>query len=465
MPEQTPDWYRSAVFYQVFPRLHSEAGNFEGVRADLPRIRELGADVLYLMPIHPMGDGTRHHLGSPYGIYDHRAINPAYGTEADLRHLIEDAHALGLKVILDVVLHHLSSRSKLAAEKPEWFLKDAHGELMCKVPEWRGCADLDYQFQEVWDYQIQTLQTCLDFGIDGFRFDVVPLIPLAFWREARARLDPDFKQVWLAETGYMRFVKKDKDLGILHHADPEMHDVFDVTYDADGQEYLHALFAGQAQLSDYLHQVYLQEVLYPAHAVKMRLLENHDDPRFAMKVRDPAALRCWSALMAMLPGCLLIYAGQEIAVGRHRGVGSRGQEHYHNERHNVPWADGDREFEAFTEQLLGIMHHVKRACTTCHVSEVTRGVVRIDWRGGGKAFTGIFNLENRFGGVPIPWTLEGRDLLTGDTVSIADVYEIAARPILLELDAATAPAPVSAGAGFAMHGGANWGTTTASPQT
>jgi cyclomaltodextrinase / maltogenic alpha-amylase / neopullulanase len=106
-------------------------------------------------------------------------------------------------------------------------------------------------------YQIDTLRHLLSFDIDGFRFDVVPLIPIEFWREARRKLDPDGKQIWLAETGFMRFVKKDKDLGIPHHADPELHEVFDISYDADGQEYLHAYFAGQAELSDYLHQAYL----------------------------------------------------------------------------------------------------------------------------------------------------------------------------------------------------------------
>jgi glycosidase len=99
----TPAWLRQAIFYEVFPRLHSAAGNFDGVRADLPRIQALGVDVLYLMPIYPMGDGRDNRLGSPYGIYDHRALNPEYGDEAALRALLDEAHRLGLKVSLDVV--------------------------------------------------------------------------------------------------------------------------------------------------------------------------------------------------------------------------------------------------------------------------------------------------------------------------------------------------------------------------
>lgn len=456
MALETPDWLRAAVFYQVFPRLHSAAGNFDGVRADLPRIRDLGADVLYLMPIHPMGDGTDNRLGSPYGIYDHRAINPEYGDEASLRALVDEAHALGLKVILDVVLHHLSGRSRLAQDKPEWFLKDDQGRLMTKVPAWKGVVDLDYRHREVWAYQIGTLAHLLSFGIDGFRFDVVPLIPMDFWRAARDELDPDRTQVWLAESGFMRFVKKDKDKGIVHHADPELHEVFDLTYDADGQEYLHAFFAGQTTLPDYLHQVYLQEVLYPAHAIKLRLLENHDDPRFAMKVRDPDALRCWTAFMTMLPGAMLLYAGQEYAIGRDRPVGSRGQEHYHRERHDVPWDRADADFGGFTRALLAYMHPVKRACRVCHISEITRGVVRIDWRGPAKACTVILNLERRYGKIPVPWAVQGRDVFSGELTQIGGFYEIQQRPVILDLDPHTAPVAVAPGEGFALHGGANW---------
>ncbi len=448
------------MFYEVFPRLHSERGDFEGVRQDLPRIRDLGVDVLYLMPIHPMGDGKDNRLGSPYGIYDHRAINPEYGSEDDLRRLVDDAHALGLKVILDVVLHHLSGRSKLARENPQWFLRDEHGKPTTKVPAWAGVADLDYRHREVWHYQIDTLRHLLSWGIDGFRFDVVPLIPLTFWLTARDEVDPQREQVWLAESGFMRFVKKDKDLGIPHLSDPELYQVFDMTYDADGQEYLHAYFAGQAELSDYLHQVYLQEVLYPADAIKLRLLECHDDPRFAMKVRDPDALRCWTAFMMLLPGAMLLYGGQELATGRDRPIGSRGQEHYHRERHNVPWERGDESFAGFMQQLIAYMRRVKRASRVCHVSQVTRGVVRIDWRGPEVACTALLNLENRFGEISVPWSLSGRDALTDEPITISGQYTIQQRPVILDLDPATAPVPRSPNDNFSLHGGADWSAVT-----
>lgn len=173
-------------------------------------------------------------------------------------------------------------------------------------------------------------------------------------------------------------------------------------------------------------------------------------------MREPDALRCWNAFMAMLPGSPMLYAGQELAIGRDRGMHDRGEKHYHRERDNVPWDRGDAAFGEFMHAVLAHMHDIKRACRTCHVSEITRGVVRIDWRGGGRTATGIFNLENRHGSIPVAWKLEGRDVLTGETVKIENGYTIESKPLLLELDAASAPAPESAGAGFHMHGGANW---------
>jgi hypothetical protein len=456
-PSPAADFLRSAVVYQIFPRLHSDSADFEGVRRDLPRIADLGANVLYVMPVHPMGDGNRHHLGSPYGIADHRAINPAYGTEADLRRLVEDAQGRGMKVILDTVLHHLSGKSPVVAEHPEWFLKDAEGKPTCKVAAWAGCADFLYEYQEVWEYQIETLRQMLAWGIDGFRFDVAPLVPMAFWREARRQLDPQRTQPWIAESGFMRFVKKDRDLGVPHHSDPELHDVFDATYDADGKEYLLAYFAGQAELDDILRQVYLQETLYPPHAVKLRLLEDHDDPRISHRIKDPEQLRNWTAFMALLPGASLVYAGHEVAVGRSRTFGSRGQEHYHNERNAIDWATGDRKFETFCGKLFKLAYEVKEACRVCHVTQVANGLVRIDWRGESRALTALLNLETKSGELAVPWKLKGRDALTCDAVEISGSYAIRPTPLLVDLDPQQAPTPVAAGESFSLHGGADWG--------
>lgn len=123
MARDTQTQLRNEMIYSVFVRNYSEAGNFAGVTADLQRIKDLGTDILWLLPINPIGEVNRKGtLGSPYAIKDYRGINPEYGTLADFKALTDRAHELGMKVMLDIVYNHTSPDSVLATEHPEWFL-------------------------------------------------------------------------------------------------------------------------------------------------------------------------------------------------------------------------------------------------------------------------------------------------------------------------------------------------------
>lgn len=137
--------YRNQVIYSVYVRNHSESGTFEGVRRDLDRIRALGVDVIWLMPIHPCGvlnhKGT---LGCPYAIRDYRAVNPEYGTPEDFRRLVADIHEKGMKCIIDVVYNHTSPDSVLAHEHPEWFYHKPDGSFGNHIGDWTDVIDLDY---------------------------------------------------------------------------------------------------------------------------------------------------------------------------------------------------------------------------------------------------------------------------------------------------------------------------------
>ena len=145
MAWNTPRWLKHAVIYEIYVPGHSELGTFEGVTADLERIKDLGADIIWLMPIHPIGEeGRKGSLGSPYAIKDYRGINPLLGDEASLKRLIEKIHALGMKIIIDVVYNHTAKRFNLAQEHPEWFLRDSAGDLTRKVADWSDIYDLDY---------------------------------------------------------------------------------------------------------------------------------------------------------------------------------------------------------------------------------------------------------------------------------------------------------------------------------
>ena len=176
MAKNTAKSYRNQVMYCVFVRSHTPEGTFEGVRRDLERIKGLGVDVVWLMPIHPVGEQCRKgSLGSPYAIRDYRAVDPEYGTLEDFTRLVDAIHQLGMKCIIDVVYNHTSPDSVLAREHPEWFYRRPDGGFGNRVGDWWDVIDLDYSQPGLWDYQIETLKYWASM-VDGFRCDVAPLV-------------------------------------------------------------------------------------------------------------------------------------------------------------------------------------------------------------------------------------------------------------------------------------------------
>ena len=391
MAANTPEWIRSAIIYEVFPRNHTAEGTFVALYRDLERIAGLHADILWLMPIHPIGVvGRKGTLGSPYAISDYRAISPELGDERSFRMLVDRAHALGMKVMIDVVYNHTSRDSSLLREHPEWFMSDMHGNPAGKVDDWSDVYDLDYSHKGLWDYQIATLGKWVDCGVDGFRCDVASLAPLDFWIAARERLAQAQPRelIWLAESVDKSFTKLLRDQGFVTYSDPELHTAFDLTYDYDGFEYLRGTMHGLRPLRDYLNHLYVQETLYPAGAVKMRFIENHDNPRAAGVVGSRRSLLNWTVFYSLLPGATLVYAGQEMALSHCPDLFSKD---------TVRWDNGDPEFQPFMQKALGLSKEIKRSCTRFAVSEPCEGVAKIMWRGGESAYVALVNLSGKDG--------------------------------------------------------------------
>ncbi|MCK5732087.1 MAG: alpha-amylase, partial [Tenericutes bacterium] len=136
---------RNLVIYQIYVRNFSEAGTFQAVIDDLDRIKELGIDVVYLLPIHPIGEvGRKGKLGCPYSIKDYRKIRPELGAFSDFQRLIDEVHNHKMKIMMDVVFNHTSKDSVLLESHPEYFYQNKDGEITSKVEDWSDVADLDY---------------------------------------------------------------------------------------------------------------------------------------------------------------------------------------------------------------------------------------------------------------------------------------------------------------------------------
>ena len=166
------------TIYSIFVRNHG--GKFAVIEKDIPRIKALGVDMIWLLPIHPIGKKQRKgRLGSPYAIADYRSVNPEYGSMEDFRHFADVVHASGMKLMIDVVYNHTSPDSWLAQHHPEWFYHKPDGSFGNRIGDWSDIIDLDYSQPGLWDYQIETLKMWAEV-VDGFRCDVAPLVPLSF---------------------------------------------------------------------------------------------------------------------------------------------------------------------------------------------------------------------------------------------------------------------------------------------
>lgn len=312
MAKNTDKSYRNQIIYSVYVRNYSPEGAFEGVRRDLDRIRELGTDIIWLMPIHPVGEKARKGtLGSPYAIRDYRAVNPEFGTLEDFRRLVDGIHAKGMKCIIDVVYNHTSPDSWLARHHPEWFYHKPDGSFGNRVGDWTDIIDLDYAQPGLWDYQIETLKYWASI-VDGFRCDVAPLVPLDFWLRARTEVETVRPGCfWLAESVEPPFVREGRADGLHVLSDAECFQAFDSCYDYDIFDVFQSYLEGKVPLSRYAEAVNGQEVIYPDNFVKLRFLENHDRARAAFVIPDRNALVNWTAFLYFQKGITLLYAGQE----------------------------------------------------------------------------------------------------------------------------------------------------------
>jgi glycosidase len=316
MAQDTPEHCRNLVLYEIYVRNHGPNGTFADVEADLARIRSMGVDVVWFMPMHPIGKvNKKGSLGSPYSIADYREVNPDYGTRADLARLIERAHSLELKVMIDVVYNHTAHDSVLLQEYPEWFHQDARGKPVTTVPEWSDVIDLKHPNRALTEYLIDTLQMWVAFGVDGFRCDVASLLPLNFWlwaREAVAEVKSGV--IWLAESVQANWVAERRTAGLPTLSDSQLYRAFDLTYDYDIWLLWQAAVVGKVPAARYLEMLRFQDCIYPENYVKMRCVENHDQPRIMALAPGREQALAWTAFQAFNKGAFLIYAGQEAGA-------------------------------------------------------------------------------------------------------------------------------------------------------
>ena len=295
-----PEWSSHAVIYQVNTRQFSNEGKFAGVTEQLPRIKSLGADIIWLMPIHPIGEVERKGtLGSPYAVKDYMQINPEFGTADDLHTLIKTAHDLSMKVIIDWVPNHSAWDNPLVEKHPEWYAKDYKGDFRPSPWwDWSDIIEFDYTQVGLRNYMIEAMCYCVkEFDIDGFRHDVAGYVPNDFWQQARCELDAIKPVFMLAEW-----------------ENRDMHErAFNMTYAWTWNETMHELAMGKCSLDSLRKYYSWNERSWPQEAYRMTFVSNHDKNAWdgTQYEQFGDALKASIVLSVIGEGMPLIHNGQE----------------------------------------------------------------------------------------------------------------------------------------------------------
>ena len=306
-----PEWSRNAVIYEVNVRQFTPEGTFKALQKHLPRLDSMGVDILWVMPVQPIGKQNRKgSLGSYYSIADYTATNPEFGTKADFKALVDAAHGLGLKLLLDWVPNHTAFDHTWATQHKDYYTLRPDGSISVardndgKETDWTDVADLNYGNREMRRAMIDAMKWWVDsMNLDGFRVDVAWGVPSDFWAEMRPALTaahPDLFFVAEAE-------------------DPKLHQWFDVTYGWEFHHTLNDIAKGKKStkvLDEYFAK---QDSTYPKDAYRMYFTSNHDENSWQgteferMGANHQAAYVLAATIQNGMP---LLYTGQEVSMNK-----------------------------------------------------------------------------------------------------------------------------------------------------
>ncbi len=290
-------WADSATMYEVNIRQYTPEGTFKAFQKHLSRLKDMGVTILWFMPITPISKKVRQgSLGSYYASNSFTLINPEFGSIEDFKQLVNQAHLLGFKVIIDWVANHTGWDHEWTIEHPNWYIKNAEGEFT-ERNGWHDVIDLNFEELDMRAELIDAMRFWIyECDIDGFRCDMAHLVPLDFWQQARISCELIKPLFWLAECEVVDY-----------------HQVFDATY---AWWWMHETGKYQKAHSS-LHEI--RNVLhaytqYPKDAIKLFFTSNHDENSWngteLEKYGDAA--KAWAVFCFTWHGIPLIYSGQEV---------------------------------------------------------------------------------------------------------------------------------------------------------
>ncbi|HNJ90009.1 MAG TPA: alpha-amylase family glycosyl hydrolase [Chitinophagales bacterium] len=330
---QAPEWSKDKVIYEVNIRQYTPEGTFNAFTAQLPRLKQMGVGVLWLMPVQPIGELNRKgSLGSYYSISNYVTTNPEFGTLKDFKKLVDEAHKLGMYVILDWVGNHTAWDHPWITDHPEYYTTDKNGKIQPPVADWTDVADLNYDNMQLRKAMIHDMAFWVkETNIDGFRCDVAMMIPDAFWQYAFNEMREIKPELFmLCEAEGPQFVK----------------DGFNMVYGWERHHAMNQIAKGKGTV-DHLDSLVQKDIAsYAPISYYMNFTSNHDENSWNgtefERMGDGA--RAFAVLSATLPGMLLIYSGQEVGLDRRLKF---------FDKDSINWVD-DKQFTPFYTKLINI---------------------------------------------------------------------------------------------------------------
>lgn len=299
------DWSNDAVMYEVNVRQYTVEGTFNAFAGHLPRLKELGVEILWFMPIHPIGEKNRKGtLGSYYSIKDYKAVNPEFGTLDDFKTLVDKAHNMGFKVLIDCVANHSAWDNVWMENHKDWYTQDSLGNVVPPVADWSDVADLNYNNSEMRAAMLNAMKFWVsEAGVDGYRCDYAGGVPTGFWEEARLALDSIKPVFMLAE---------DQDNTDL------LNKAFHCNYSWTMHHYMNEIYKGEKSVPDiksYFEQI---DSTYPEGSYALQFTSNHDENSWNGTVYERLgdAVKTFAVLSFTVPGMPLIYSGQEVGLNK-----------------------------------------------------------------------------------------------------------------------------------------------------
>lgn len=326
-----PEWTKDANIYEVNIRQYTPEGTLTAFEEHLPRLKKMGVEILWLMPIHPIGEKNRKgELGSYYSIKDYQAVNPRFGTLADFKSLVDAAHEHDMKLIMDWVPNHTAWDHPWVEEHPEFYAKDSTGAITYEA-DWTDIALLNYDNKQLWPKMIDAMKYWVkEADIDGFRVDHASHeIPMKFWKKAIPAVNEEKEDLfWLAEWD-----------------DPKLHPYFDASYTWGYFHLTTDIAAGDEPLSALTEYMATQDSLYPDHAYRMYFTTNHDENSWNGTEEELFGdnFENFAVLAATIDGIPLIYGGQETGFEKRLEF---------FQKDTIQW--DDYEYEDFYNTLLDL---------------------------------------------------------------------------------------------------------------